>query len=298
MSIEFWARRPAGRNLIGALLMGLSWLALHAVGNGLTDELGGGLLTAPLLMVAELLGATLLTVALYDRMPAASVGLGVHRWMLREWGTGILLGLLTASLASAPALMFGEIRPGGGDLSFLAYLAAYILLAAAFEELIFRGYLYQRLVELCGVTAATLLASAGFALAHLGAPQMTPLALVNLVLGGVFFSVCWIRTGSLWLPIALHATWNLALAGLFGLPVSGRDLGSGLLLTSPAGPEWLTGGSFGPEGGIGATAALLAGLYLIAGTSLVRYSPYTYATLFHAVRRKREPIGRRGGSSL
>ena len=58
----------------------------------------------------------------------------------------------------------------------------------------------------------------------------------------------WLRSGQLWIPFGLHAGWNFFLGPVFGFPVSGMLEDSFIKLTIN-GPEWITGGDFGPEGG-------------------------------------------------
>jgi hypothetical protein len=212
--------------------------------------------------------------------------------------TGLALGTAMAVVASLPATLIGGTSSGTpSDGAYTFHLILYFLFAAAFEELLFRGYFYQRLTEMIGVVAATLVASVGFALMHLGRPEMTLWAFLNIALAGIFFSLCYLRSGSLWLPIAAHAVWNIVLAVLFGLPVSGIGHGSGVLGVPTVGPEIVTGGAFGPEGGIAATIMLVAGSYLVGATSVVTFSPYTYARIFEGFRRRRRPMEKGAGSS-
>lgn len=105
------------------------------------------------------------------------------------------------------------------------------------------------------------------------------MGLVNVSLASIFFSLCYLRTNSLWLPIAAHAAWNVTVARIVGMPVSGIDFGETLLHTNSITPSIVTGGSFGPEGGLVATIALVAGTAVLF-SSLVQRSPYVYAARF------------------
>jgi hypothetical protein len=69
-----------------------------------------------------------------------------------------------------------------------------------------------------------------------------------------------IRTGSLWFAIAYHVAWNVVAAHVLGLTTSGFDLGASIFTTKLAGPELLTGGSYGFEGSILTELLDLAGL--------------------------------------
>jgi len=136
--------------------------------------------------------------------------------------------------------------------------------AAAAEELLFRGYAFQWLVRAAGSLIGTVLGSAAFAAAHLSNPDPSALALINLFLAGVLLSVAYLKTRSLWFATAVHLGWNWMMAIPLDLPVSGFELFN-VPLYEPviAGPSLLTGGAFGPEGGIAATlGAVLALLAL------------------------------------
>ena len=89
------------------------------------------------------------------------------------------------------------------------------------------------------------------------------LAMANLFAGAVLQSLLYLRTRSLAMPIGLHFGWNLLEGPLLGLQVSGHELG-GLHLLDATGPDWLSGGSFGPEGGLPATCVTVAGILLLA----------------------------------
>jgi membrane protease YdiL (CAAX protease family) len=139
----------------------------------------------------------------------------------------------------------------------------FVMLAATFEELAFRGYAFQRLIEALGPVAATLLSSLLFGLAHYQNPQATLLGALNTALAGVVLALAYLRTRGLWMPIGLHIGWNVLLGIVFAFPVSGYRLAATGLEARLAGPAWLTGGGFGPEGSVVLTVvAALAVLVL------------------------------------
>jgi membrane protease YdiL (CAAX protease family) len=111
---------------------------------------------------------------------------------------------------------------------------------------------------------AALLSSAFFAAAHLGNPSVTVFSLINVALAGVLFAFAYMKTRSLWLPFGIHYAWNFSQSTLYGLPTSGLlTPEKTLILASQEGPDWILGGSFGPEGGILATAALVIGIWYV-----------------------------------
>ena len=112
-----------------------------------------------------------------------------------------------------------------------------------------------------------------FGLAHLANPHVTFFSFVNIVLAGVWLSVAFLKTRSLALPFGMHFAWNFLQSNVFSFPVSGIDFSNLQLgVLTQSGPEWLTGGSFGPEGGA------LATLMVLSGTALIYYSPWFSAS--------------------
>jgi membrane protease YdiL (CAAX protease family) len=286
--MNFWARRRVGVNLAGAGLLLLLWISLAMLVAGAVPLAGS--IWSERLPYATLLIAIVVITKFYDRMPLAWSGLGLHRWTLRELLLGLGLGVGMSLVAWLATLPVATVSPGDiGRYGAFASSVAFILAGAIGEELLFRGYLFQRGIELIGVTAMTLLGSLLFALAHLGNPSVSGVALANIWLAGIFFSLCYIRTGSLWLPIGAHAAWNLAVGKLFGMPVSGLGFGGSLLFTAAEGPAILTGGAFGPEGGLAATLALALGIVALVRIPAITYSPYVHATVFRAFYRKGLP---------
>jgi uncharacterized protein len=294
--MDFWARRPLRVNLVGILLVVLATAALAWLGGQLVvlaataDPLIRTTWMTPVFYMA-LVGATILVARVHDGMPASWTGLGWHRWTVRELGLGLAIGAGMALVAWGPIALMGSVREGEGWSSAdVLYILIPMAMRAAGEEVLFRGYLFQRGVEMIGPVAATLLASGLFAAAHLANPNVTSAGIAIIFLGGIFFSLGYLRTGSLWLPIGAHVIWNIVLAKVLGVPVSGAEFGDSLLRTSVHGPELLTGGAFGPEGGLLGAAALIAGIWALMGLPAVSFSPYVYAASFRAFHAKRRGV--------
>jgi hypothetical protein len=141
------------------------------------------------------------------------------------------------------------------------------------EEILFRGYGFQRLVEAVGQVGAVVLMSAFFGFVHIENPSVSVLSTVNTILAGILFSVAYLRTRALWLPITLHWAWNFFQGQVFSLPVSGLHMPHPLFDVRITGPSWLTGGAYGPEGGLVVTAVALAGILWMARTRRLAPSP-------------------------
>ncbi len=187
------------------------------------------------------------------------------RWVPAGAGArGFVVGLLVAAATAALALGAGVVAGGaewsrdGGTLGeWLAVAgatAAVLLPAALAEEIVFRGVPLVLVAGVLGRWRAAVLLSVLFALAHLLNPGVTALALLNIALAGVFLSACFYLPGGLWTATGAHLGWNLTLAVL-AAPVSGLPLAMPWIDYAPGGPDWVTGGPFGPEGGLLATLA-------------------------------------------
>ncbi len=231
------------------------------------------------LTCAALLLETWLFTKALDQRSLRTLGLWFYAGWGRELAGGAGLGarLMLATVAVLVAARgvtyhgWNELS-GAGLLSF-AGTAGILALAAAFEEIAFRGYAFQRLVDAWGPLGATVVFAALFGAAHIPNPSATPVSTANTVLAGILFSLAYLRTRGLWMPIGLHWAWNFAMGPVLGLPVSGIKFTPMLLRAEPAGTRWLSGGPYGPEGGLAATPLVLLGIFWLARTRRIAPSP-------------------------
>ena len=218
-----------------------------------------------------------------------SVGFKPHSGWLYLFAIGTLLGAGTLGLAIAAETVVGSatFRPQGNStvqlLSTLVPLFAVFLIPAAVEELIFRGFAFQALVHNAGPVVAIGIMSVSFGLAHLGNPNPTLISTANTVLAGIWLSVAYLVTRSLWFSTALHYSWNLAMVYLFGLPVSGISTFDrfGVLAGQDRPPVWVSGGDYGPEGGIAVTVVLILSTFLVWKSGLFRTSDEMASAIKH-----------------
>jgi len=187
----------------------------------------------------------------------------------RGFGRGLLAGALTAGVALGISVVGGDaewVRDSGtvGDYLRQTGLTLGVLAPAAIsEELLFRGVPIVLLASALGRGGAVVVIAVGFALAHLGNPNVTPLGLGNIAMAGVFLGLAFYAPGGIWTACGAHLGWNSMLACL-DTPVSGVPFRIPLLDYNAGEPAWLTGGSFGPEGGLAATVALTAAILVTA----------------------------------
>ena len=131
-----------------------------------------------------------------------------------------------------------------------------LLPAAAWEEFAFRGVPMVLLAAAFGRLPAVLVTSVAFAVLHGLNPSVTPLGLANIGLAGIFLAMAFWAPGGIWTAIGAHLGWNAVMASL-DAPVSGLPFAMPFIDYAPGAPAWLTGGGFGPEGGVLATLTIL-----------------------------------------
>jgi uncharacterized protein len=231
-----------------------------------------------------------------DRRPPGALGFALNRAAAPESGAGFLVGGGLNAAAGLLLLITGSVHflpdagTAAGYLGTLAWTLAFFTIAAALEELLFRGYPFQVLVEWIGVWPAVLVSSALFSWLHGQNPNITALAFGNIFLAGVLLALAYLRTRSLWFATALHLGWNWVMASLLDFPVSGlTEFETPLYTAQPVGPQWWTGGDFGPEAGLAGTLALLGGCLWIWSTPRLRPAPETQA-LGPVVDRRLQPV--------
>jgi membrane protease YdiL (CAAX protease family) len=211
--------------------------------------------------------ASLLCLRMEGR-PFASLGLRrEQRWVLECAGGllgGILVILVTALLVRGMGGVHWE-RTSNLEVRQIFFSAWPLLGIAIHEELLFRGYPFQRVIEGLGPWAGQLLFALLFALVHWRNPGMQggtrAWATLNIGLAALLFGLGYLRTQSLALPIGAHLGWNWAQGSLLGFAVSGTTDYKGLWTPVFNGlPEWLTGGAFGLEASLPCTLVCSASI--------------------------------------
>jgi len=249
-----------GRTLLSGVPWASGWLARQGISLGIT------LLVSSLLLQAE--GRTL-----------ADLGLRFgRRWGLQALAGAALGFLLMVGAALTIRALGGFHWEQGAGLPALGSGAWLFLVVACREELLFRGYAFQRLVDGLGAGSALAVGALFFAYAHWDNPGMGGAvrgwATLNIGLAGVLLGLCWLRTRSLAMPMGLHLAWNWTQGSLLGFGVSGLRTDSCLTPVLHDRPDWLTGGAFGIEASL-PCAALCA--LAIGGLVLWRPGPRTGA---------------------
>jgi membrane protease YdiL (CAAX protease family) len=207
---------------------------------------------------ADLLAAIIpaLVLVRIERRPWRSYGLPLKQTFRRPYWTGALWGFTALTLLVAALHVFhgydlGHVILHGARLEkFAIYWAAMFLLVGLFEEFLFRGYTQFTLARGIGFWPAALIGSCAFAAVHSFNPGETPPGLAGVFAIGLFFCLTLRRTGSLWFAVGFHAAWDWGETFFYSVPDSGLLAPGHLLSSKLHGPEWLTGGSAGPEASV------------------------------------------------
>jgi membrane protease YdiL (CAAX protease family) len=225
-----------------------------------------------------------------ERRSFASMGIRRSQ-AVREYLIGAAVGLILLAAAAALCLATGALhveRIASVSAGFLAFLLVFLIgfiLQGFSEELLCRGYFMVSLARRQSLFVAVIVSSVAFSFLHLMNPGVfeQPLAIMNIVLFGVFVAIYVLKRGDIWGAAAAHSLWNFAQGNLFGIAVSGTaNLPSLVYLRAPDATEapwasWINGGVFGLEGGLAVTVVLAA------ATAIILFLPDKRETLLACV---------------
>ena len=218
-------------------------------------------------------------VKVIEKRSLSSIGFNKNNW-LKKYSLGFLIGLAMMSIIVLILLPFGyitieknPIQPVGVSAiaSVLVILFGWIIQGAT-EEIVTRGWLLNVLSTKYNIGVGLLISSTLFGLMHLTNPNVNYIAVINIILVGLFYGLYVIKTNDLWAVCGMHSAWNFAQGNIFGFKVSGLDVSVGSLIDlNLVGSDFVTGGIFGPEAGITATFILLASIGILLFIDKKRY---------------------------
>jgi membrane protease YdiL (CAAX protease family) len=252
------------RTIWRVLLYGLFWITFSFGLDLLAIELFGysanpispqRVLREDFLSFLAAFGAAL-AMAKLERRPVDVYGLPRKQAFGKLFWLGCLLGLvevslLLGSIAAFGGYSFGPVSLHGleiarwGGLWFVAFVAVGLS-----EEYLFRGYPQYTLARGIGFWPAAILLSFLFGAGHLWNPGESYVGAAGVIATGLLFAFTLRRTGNLWLAVGWHAAFDFGETFLYSVPDSGMLFEHHLSNATMHGPEWLTGGTVGPEGSV------------------------------------------------
>ena len=211
--------------------------------------------------------------------PLKTMGLDLRPGWQREVALGAAIGWGGMVACVLPIALIGglvvTVYTTWHQFAIILLDFAILAIAALAEEVAFRGYPFQRLIDAIGPTAATVLAAILFGAIHLKNPGSTGASTLVTMLAGWLFALAYLRTRALWVGWGFHVAWNVTMGILFGLPISGITNFSPVIASNTIGPVWITGGDYGPEGSAVCAVVLLVLLivtYIATGDLKHRYA--------------------------
>ena len=210
-------------------------------------------------------------VKVIEKRSLSSIGFNKNNW-LKKYSLGFLIGLVMMSIIVLILLLFryitvekNPIQPVGVSAisSVLVILFGWIIQGAT-EEIVTRGWLLNVLSSKYNIGFGLLISSTLFGLMHLTNPNVNYIAVINIILVGLFYGLYVIKTNDLWSVCGMHSAWNFAQGNIFGFEVSGLDISVGTLIDlNLVENDFITGGVFGPEASIVATFVLLLSIIIL-----------------------------------
>ena len=209
-----------------------------------------------------------LWIRFFEKRSLKTIGLSSKN-ALKKYLLGFLTGVMMIFSVVGLMAIFGYLNFNSISLSVgydtlgivLLYLIAYIIQGAN-EEIISRGWQFQVIGVRSKPWIGAIISSISFALLHGFNAGVSIISIMNLLLFSFLLILFVLRDNSIWAACGWHTSWNWTMGNILGLNVSGsKEFGSLLNLTTK-GPDFLSGGTFGPEGSIITTIVFIIGIIL------------------------------------
>ena len=205
-----------------------------------------------------------------NKIGACGYPLSNGKHIALHYGLGFLFGFLMMTCTVMVMRITGQLTFGGFNLS-VSGISAFIFNLfmwfpqGASEELMFRGYMIPAFKKRYKTVVGVIVSSILFSAFHSLNPGFTPLASINLVLIAVLFALIYLYTGDIWMTSAMHTAWNLTQGNIYGLQVSGNEASNTVfkIVYDTDAKSIITGGAFGPEGGLATTAVSCVCLIIV-----------------------------------
>ncbi|WP_346940061.1 CPBP family intramembrane glutamic endopeptidase [uncultured Clostridium sp.] len=194
-----------------------------------------------------------------------SMGL-IKKGAFKEYGIGLIVGLIMFSAIVLILMLSGQLSFVSVTLSSLPIIILYFIgfmIQGASEEFLCRGFLLTSIAAKNGIILGIILNSCLFGFLHLFNAGFSILPLINIILVGVFFSVYAYRTDNIIGACAIHSMWNFAQGNIYGILVSGMNIGPSIFKVNNFSESLLSGGAFGAEGGLACTIVLIISTLLV-----------------------------------
>jgi len=144
---------------------------------------------------------------------------------LGKLGTGILLGFLTNFFCIIIALLHGDIKLyfdfSVAQIPLMIYAFICVFFQSTSEELWCRTFMYERISVHYPLWVAIVVNSVVFGALHCFNDGVSWLAITDIIICGLAYSLLRWYSGSIWTCFGIHTMWNFTQNFIFGLPNSG-----------------------------------------------------------------------------
>jgi len=198
-----------------------------------------------------------------DRKSFVSLGFQFKNYK-SDFIQGMLWGIVLIAIGFFTLWIFGALTIESIEflpITFLGYILL-LLVVSLNEEIMVRGYLLNNLSDSVNKYIALLITASLFGIMHLGNPNVSAIGFINIILAGILLGIYYVHKQNLWFPIGIHFTWNLFQGPVFGFEVSGINT-IPIITQNIQGSELLTGGEFGFEASLLATALMIVSIIII-----------------------------------
>jgi len=187
----------------------------------------------------------------YEKYERREIGEFSSKGLLKNILLGVLIGTTLQGLTILVIYFWGDFHIiSVNPFSFIITPFAVAFSVAIFEETLLRGIIFRIVEVKFGSYISLLISAIIFGAVHLTNSDSSVISSICIGIVGFMFGASYIYSRSLWLPIAIHFSWNFVQSGIFGAITSGNEQTSSLFNTKISGAELITGGAFGPEGTI------------------------------------------------
>ena len=206
-----------------------------------------------------------------EKRKISTIGFG-RKNFLKKYIKGFFIGFIMMSIVVLILYLFGCIsieenptQPVGiSALGGVMFILIGWIIQSATEEILTRGWLMNVLAARYNKGFALIFSSSIFGIMHLFNPNVNYIAVVNIILVGLFFGIYVMKTNDLWAVCGMHAAWNFAQGNIFGFEVSRLNVCvSSIMDFNLVGNKFISGGSFGPEAGIISTFVLISSIIIL-----------------------------------
>ncbi|TSD66331.1 CPBP family intramembrane metalloprotease [Inquilinus sp. KBS0705] len=273
---------PISRIMLGLLACLFAFIFVQNIASKVLELLGTGRVSRNLFKGISASLAVIYTYSLFFKwLEKRKVTEISARNLPRNVGLGLMIGMVIQSFTIFVIYLNSGFHVIGiNSVTSVIIPLTVAFTSAIFEEILIRGILFRILEERLGSYIALMISAIIFGALHFFNPAATFVSATCVALeAGLLLGTAYMYSRSLWLPISIHFAWNFVQSGIFGAITSGNEYTGSLLVTKITGPEFITGGNFGPEGSIQATifcliAAILLMHFNIKNNQLIPYAKF------------------------